>query len=57
MKPHASFYLTADQLAALRGLAKKKGYTVKRGPRSGEGNVSKMLQAIAAGDVTLVKLR
>ena len=57
MKPHASFYLTADQLAALRGLAKKKGYTVKRGPRSGEGNVSRMLQAIAAGDVTLVKLR
>ena len=51
-----SFYLTTEHLKALKKLAKTKGYVVPRGKGTGEGSVSKLLQALADGELTLVKL-
>ena len=51
-----TIYLTKEQAEKLKGIARKKGYVVKRGPHAGEGSIGKLNQAIAEGKVTVVKL-
>jgi hypothetical protein len=51
-----TYYLTREQVVVLKDIAYKKGYIVKRGPYTGEGCVSKLLQALADGQLAAIKL-
>ena len=50
------YYLTKEQVERLQKLALSKNYRAKTGPGIKRGSVSKMLQALADGELTLVKL-
>ena len=51
-----SVYLKPEQRGAIRKLALAKGCVVRRGPRSGQGSIGKLLQQIAEGKLTVVRL-
>lgn len=50
-----SVQISGEDVLRLQGIARDLGYRQSRGPgkRSGMGNISAMLRAIAAGDVLL----
>ena len=54
MARHA-YYLTQLEAEALKMVALKHDYKVDRGPHTGEGSISKLLQALARGEITLAK--
>lgn len=49
-------YLRPGEPEVLKKLALTKGCIVSRGSHSGEGSISKLLQAIAQGKLTVVRL-
>ena len=53
---HRHIYITPEQAARLKEIAKKKKYIVERGPHKGEGSVSKLMQALADGELTAIRL-
>lgn len=44
------------ELDKLRRLAKKHGFIIKQGRKTGEGNIREMLSAIASDDLAVVRL-
>jgi len=53
---HRSVYITPGEGERLKEIAKAKGYVVDRGPHRGEGSISKLLKALAEGEVTAIRL-
>jgi hypothetical protein len=51
----ATITATADELACLRDLAAEFGYRNSYGAGAGEGNLSDLLAAIAAGELVLAR--
>lgn len=54
---HSSICITVEDRTKLKKLAKDKGYIVSRGPYVGEGSISKLIRALARGELTAIKLR
>lgn len=57
MKEKWTYYLTSEQAKRLERLAQDKDYIVLRGQHIGKGSVSKLLQALADGELTAIKIR
>jgi hypothetical protein len=51
-----TYYLTEEQDKKLKAMALAKGYIVLRGKGAGGGCVGKLLQALADGELTAIKL-
>ena len=51
-----TFYLKDGPADKVRKIALQKGCIVRRGPRSGQGSIGKLLQQIAEGKLTVVRL-
>jgi len=43
--------LTAEDEAALRAITERHGYVAARGPHTGEGSASRLIDALLAGEV------
>jgi len=43
--------LMAEDEAPLRGIAERHGYLAARGPHTGEGSASRLIDALLAGEV------
>ncbi len=48
--------LTAEDEAALRAIAERHGYFAARGPHTGEGSASRLIDALLAGEVVTLAL-
>ncbi len=48
--------LTAEDEAALRAIAERHGFYAARGPHTGEGSASRLIDALLAGEVVTLAL-
>ncbi len=48
--------LTAEDEATLRSIAERHGYFAARGPHTGEGSASRLIDALLAGEVVTLSL-
>jgi len=48
--------LTAEDEAALRSIAERHGFLAARGPHTGEGSASRLIDALLAGEVVTLAL-
>ena len=53
---HTSIHIDEATRLKAQEIAKSKGYIVKRGPHVGEGSIAKLIQAIVAGEATVINL-
>lgn len=53
---HQSIYLSTEQSKKLQEIARSKGYICQRGAHIGEGSISLLMQALADGELTAIRL-
>lgn len=51
----STLHISADHIAKLQAIAEQLGYVADRGAASGKGSASKLMRALAEGELTLVK--